>query len=55
MVCTGRCVGELTHSGIKSIFDKGTAVTYYGISEDNAVIGYEGEKWFIPYAQVAPQ
>jgi len=48
-------VGELTHSGIKSIFDKGTAVTYYGISEDNAVIGYEGEEWFIPYDQVAPQ
>ena len=48
-------IGELTHSGIKSIFDKGTAVTYYGISEDNAVIGYEGEEWFIPHDQVAPQ
>jgi hypothetical protein len=40
---------------IKTIIGEGTAVTYYGISEGYAVIGYDGDQWLIPHDKVAPK
>ncbi len=44
----------LAENSIKTIIGEGTAVTYYGISEDYAVIGYESDIWLIPHDKIAP-
>lgn len=44
----------MAENSIKTIIAAGSAVTYYGLSEDYAVIGYDGDRWLIPHAAVAP-
>ncbi len=44
----------MAENSIKTIIAAGSAVTYYGMSEDYAVIGYDGDKWLIPHKTVAP-